>query len=123
MASEENKGAKTTEKQEDDLQEEEETAEETPEGESTQNVDDTQESHTTDFGIVDDLELKMSVILGTVNMPICELRKLGPGAVIKLDRKAGELVELAVNGKIVARCELINNDGNIGIVIKELRNR
>lgn len=47
------------------------------------------------------------VVLGSATMPVSSLAKLGRGAVIPLDRRVGEPVDVVVNGRIIARGEVV----------------
>ena len=53
------------------------------------------------------IPVTVQVILGSTTMPVASLMKLGPGAVVPLDRRVGEPVEIMVNGRIVARGEMM----------------
>lgn len=50
------------------------------------------------------------VILGSATMPVANLAKLGRGAVIPLDRRVGEPVDVVVNGRVIARGEVVVMD-------------
>lgn len=64
--------------------------------------------------------IHISVVLGRATMPLSELLKLKKGDVIPLDRSVGELVDIHINDKAVAKGEIVIVDGNIGITITEL---
>src|SRR5580698_2214144 len=49
----------------------------------------------------------VQVVLGSASMAVANLLKLGRGAVIPLDRRIGEPVEITVNGRVVARGEVV----------------
>jgi flagellar motor switch protein FliN/FliY len=49
----------------------------------------------------------LQVVVGSVTMPVSNLLKLGRGAVIPLDQKLGEPVDVVVNGHLVARGEVV----------------
>lgn len=50
------------------------------------------------------------VVLGSATMPVASLAKLGRGAVIPLDRRVGEPVDVVVNGRVIARGEVVVMD-------------
>jgi flagellar motor switch protein FliN len=50
------------------------------------------------------------VVLGSATMPVASLAKLGRGAVIPLDRRVGEAVDVVVNGRVIARGEVVVMD-------------
>ena len=67
-----------------------------------------------------DVPVKVTVHLGSVQMPISDLVKLGRGAVIPLNKRVGEPIEIYVNNRVIARGEVVLVDENIGITITEL---
>lgn len=75
---------------------------------------------TTDANNIDlllDVKMPVAIELGRTEMPISELLTLGPGSVIELNKLAGEPVDLLVNGKIIARGEVVVVDENFGVRI------
>lgn len=60
-----------------------------------------------DLGILMDVELKVSVELGRCKMRIEELLALGPGGLIKLDKLAGEPLDVRVNDRLFAHGEAV----------------
>ncbi|WP_372338752.1 flagellar motor switch protein FliN [Mangrovibrevibacter kandeliae] len=76
-----------------------------------------------DLNIIMDIPVTMQVVLGSAVMPVGELVKLGRGAVVKLDSKVGEPVDIVVNGRIVARGEIVvleREDSRFGITLTEI---
>ena len=67
-----------------------------------------------------DVGLNLSVELGRKNMRIKEILNLGPGKIIELDKLAGEPVDLLINGKLLAKGEVVVVDENFGVRITEL---
>ena len=67
-----------------------------------------------------DIQLQVAIELGRTEMSIKRILELGPGSIIELDRMAGEPVDLLVNGKIVAKGEVVVVDENFGIRIVSL---
>jgi len=67
-----------------------------------------------------DLELVISVELGRVRMRIREILQLGQGAIVELNKLAGEPVDLLVNGKKFAEGEVVVIDENFGVRITSL---
>jgi len=55
------------------------------------------------MGVVMSIAVEVEIVLGSVKMPLSKLMKLSRGAVIPLDRKVGEPVDVIVNNKVVAR--------------------
>jgi flagellar motor switch protein FliN len=82
-----------------------------------------------DLGAAPNLDMIMripvtvKVVLGSATMPVSHLTKLGRGAVIPLDRRVGEPVDVIVNGRIVARGEVVVVDeatSRFGISLTEV---
>lgn len=73
--------------------------------------------------VVMQLPVQVRVVLGSTTMPVAALAKLGRGAVVALDRKVGELVEVMVNGRLIARGEVVVLEGDgsrFGISLTEI---
>ncbi len=70
--------------------------------------------------IILDVPLDISVELGKNKMSIKEILELGPGSIIQLDKLAGEPVDLLVNGKLIAKGEVVVIDENYGIRISAI---
>lgn len=69
------------------------------------------------------IPVNLKVLLGSASMPIFQLTKLGRGAVIPLDRRVGEPVDVMVNGRIIARGEIVvlDEDGSrFGVTLTEM---
>ncbi len=72
------------------------------------------------FEMLLDVPLALTVELGRSNMTIQELLALGPGAVIELDKMAGEPLDIVVNGRLVARGEAVVVNDKFGIRITDI---
>lgn len=79
------------------------------EGEGKQNLD-----------LLLDVEIPISVEVGRAQMSLEEVLKLVPGSVIALDKKAEEPVDLRVNGKLVARGEVVLVDDVYGLRVTQI---
>lgn len=69
------------------------------------------------------IPVTVKVILGSATMPVANLAKLGRGAIIPLDRRVGEPVEVVVNGRVVARGDVVVVDegsSRFGISLTEV---
>jgi flagellar motor switch protein FliN/FliY len=69
------------------------------------------------------IPVTVQIVLGTATMPVANLAKLGRGAVVPLDRRVGEPVDVVVNGKVVARGEVVVTDednSRFGISLTEV---
>jgi flagellar motor switch protein FliN len=73
-----------------------------------------------DLSLVLDVPVELAVELGRTRMTIRETMALTPGSVIVLDRTAGEPVDLLVNGKRIARGEVVAIDEEFGLRITEV---
>ncbi len=67
-----------------------------------------------------DVPVELSVEIGRTRMTIGETLKLGPGSIVSLNRLAGEPVDLLVNGKPIARGEVVVIDEEFGLRITEI---
>lgn len=70
-----------------------------------------------------DVDLDMSVELGRTSVPVREVLQLGPGSILELDKLAGEPVDIMVNGKLIARGEVVVVDENFGVRVTEIASR
>jgi flagellar motor switch protein FliN/FliY len=62
-----------------------------------------------------------SVVLGKATMDVSRLFKLSRGAVVELDRKLGEAVDIYVNNRLVARGEVVMiDDSHLGVTMTEI---
>ncbi|MEI9899778.1 MAG: flagellar motor switch protein FliN [Hyphomicrobium sp.] len=69
------------------------------------------------------IPVTVKIVLGSASMPVAALLKLGRGALIPLDRKLGEPVDVIVNGRVVARGEVVVMDDDpsrLGISLTEV---
>jgi flagellar motor switch protein FliN/FliY len=65
----------------------------------------------------------VQVVLGSVTMPVASLMKLGRGAIVALDHRIGEPVDVVVNGRLVARGEIVvleEDNSRLGISLTEI---
>ena len=67
-----------------------------------------------------DVEMEVSAELGRTKMSVRELLSLTPGGIVELDRAAGSPADLLVNGRLIARGEVVVVDENFGIRITEI---
>jgi flagellar motor switch protein FliN/FliY len=73
-----------------------------------------------DLEAVFDVPVKVSAVLGRARMEVGELLKLGPGAVLELDRKVGEAIDIYVNNRLVARGEVVLVEDKLGVTMTEI---
>lgn len=67
-----------------------------------------------------DIPVQVSAVLGRANMPVNHLLKLGRGAVIELDRRVGDSIEIMVNNKLVAKGEVVVVNNHLGVTMTEI---
>lgn len=67
-----------------------------------------------------DIPVQISVVLGKTSMQVNHLLKLGRGAVIELDRKVGEPIDIYVNNRLIARGEVVVIEDRIGVTMTEI---
>jgi flagellar motor switch protein FliN len=82
-----------------------------------------QQSSGSNMDIVLRIPVTLRVLLGSASMPIFQLTKLGRGAVIPLDRRVGEPVDVMVNNRIIAKGEIVvlDEDGSrFGVTLTEM---
>ena len=73
-----------------------------------------------DLQAVYDIPVQLSAVLGKATMPVSQLLRLGRGAVVELDRKVGESIDILVNNRLVARGEVVIVDEHLGITMTEI---
>lgn len=72
------------------------------------------------FDLLMRVPLQVTAQLGGCSLTIEEILKLGTGAIVDLNRAAGGPIDLLVNGKVVARGEIVAVGDNFGVRISEL---
>ncbi len=73
-----------------------------------------------DLEAVYGIPVEVSAVLGKATMQVSSLLKLGRGAVIELDRKVGEAIDIYVNNRLVARGEVVVVEDRLGITMTEI---
>ena len=85
------------------------------------NAPDSELKHSaTDLEAVFDVPVTVSAVLGKSGMEVSELLKLGRGAVVELDRKIGEAIDIYVNDRLVARGEVVLVEDRLGVTMTEI---
>lgn len=72
--------------------------------------------------IIRDVPLEVTVELGRTRKPIKEILEFNPGTVIELDKLAGEPIDILVNGKFIAKGEVVVIDENFGVRVTDIIN-
>ena len=73
-----------------------------------------------DLEAVYDIPVQVSAVLGKATMQVNHLLKLGRGAVVELDRKVGEAIDIYVNNRLVARGEVVVVEDRLGVTMTEI---
>jgi flagellar motor switch protein FliN len=73
-----------------------------------------------DLSLVLDVPVELAVEIGRTRMTIREMLAIAPGSIIALNRIAGEPVDLLVNGKRIARGEVVAIDEEFGLRVTEV---
>lgn len=69
------------------------------------------------------IPVSVKIVLGSATMPVANVLKLGRGAVVPLDRKVGEPVDVVVNGRVIARGEVVvldEDSSRFGVSLTEV---
>ena len=80
----------------------------------------TSEVRKKDIDAIYDIPVQISAVLGKSSMQVSQLLKLGRGAVVELDRKVGEAIDIYVNNRLVARGEVVVVEDKLGITMTEI---
>jgi flagellar motor switch protein FliN len=73
-----------------------------------------------DLEAVYDINVTVAAVLGKATMQVNQLLKLGRGAVVELDRKVGEAIDIYVNNRLVARGEVVVVEDKLGVTMTEI---
>ena len=72
------------------------------------------------YRLLADIPLRLSVEVGSTSLKLAELMDLNEGSVVELDRQANELLDILVNGTLVARGEVVTVGGKFGIRVVDV---
>jgi flagellar motor switch protein FliN/FliY len=72
------------------------------------------------FRLLADIPVRMSVEVGSTSLRLAEVMDLSEGSVVELDRQADDLLDIMVNGALVAKGEVVTVNGRYGIRIVEI---
>lgn len=68
-----------------------------------------------------DIPVTINAVLGKSTMQVSQLLKLGRGAVVELDRRLGEAIDIYVNNRLIARGEVVMvDDTRLGVTMTEI---
>lgn len=69
---------------------------------------------------IGEMPVRVTAVVGRTEMAIGDLLKVQPGAVLELDRKPGDPVDILVNNRLIARGEIVRIDERLGITMTEI---
>lgn len=72
------------------------------------------------YRLLADIPVRLSVEVGSVSMKIANIMELSEGQVVELDREADALLDIKVNGTLVAKGEVVNVNDRFGIRVVEI---
>ncbi len=75
---------------------------------------------TKDVSLISDVALRVTIELGRTRMSVEEVLRLGDGSVVELDKLAGDPVDIFVNGRQVARGEVLVLNENLCVRVSEI---
>ncbi|PWR18386.1 flagellar motor switch protein FliN [Zavarzinia aquatilis] len=96
------------------------TLEELQNGQALATDEDGQIRTAQDLEAVFDIPVAVSAVLGKSKLQVSQLLRIGKGAVIELDRKVGEAIDIYVNNRLVARGEVVVVEDRLGITMTEI---
>ncbi len=72
------------------------------------------------YKLLADIQLRLSVEVGSTSLRLAELLDLSEGSVVELDRQASELLDILVNGTLIAKGEVVTINGRFGIRVVDV---
>jgi flagellar motor switch protein FliN len=73
-----------------------------------------------DLAALGEVRLRVSAVIGSVDMPVADILRIGRGAVIELDSRVGEQVDVMVNDRAVAKGRIVIVEDRIAVAVEEL---
>lgn len=77
-------------------------------------------SKASSIALLMDVSLEVTIELGRTVMSVKEILSLGVGSVIELDRMSGDPVDILINGKLIAKGEVVVIEDNLGVRITSI---
>jgi flagellar motor switch protein FliN/FliY len=72
------------------------------------------------FKLLADIPVRMSVEVGSTSLRLAEVMDLAEGRIVELDRQADDLLDIMVNGALIAKGEVVTVNGRYGIRIVDI---
>jgi flagellar motor switch protein FliM len=73
-----------------------------------------------DLAALGDVTLRVSAVVGSVDLPIADILRIGRGAIVELDRRISEQIDVLVNDRLVAKGRIVIVEDRIAVAIEEL---
>lgn len=67
-----------------------------------------------------DIPVTVSAVLGSAKMPVSDLLKLSRGAVVELERRVGDPIDIFVNNRLIAKGEVVSVDEKLAITLTDV---
>lgn len=80
-------------------------------------------AHSSNIDLLMDVELPITIRIGTTEMKLIDIMRLGLGSIIELEKMVDDPVEILANDKLVAKGEVVICDGNYAVKITEVRSK
>lgn len=74
------------------------------------------------YQLLSSIPVRLSVEVGSTSLRLAEIMDLAEGSVVELDRQADDLLDIMVNGALIARGEVVTVNGRYGIRIVDVAN-
>ena len=87
---------------------------------SKEGIEEKEDTNVKDLEAIYDIPVKVSAILGKTKIKVNKLLGLNKGAIIELDKKVGEAIDIYVNNRLVARGEVVVVEDKLGITMTEI---
>lgn len=72
------------------------------------------------FDLLKDVDVRLTVELGRTAMKLKDVLSLGPDSVVMLDRLTDDLLDVMVNGTLIAKGEIVADNGRFALRVVEL---
>lgn len=102
---------------------EKKAAERRPSDEPAADADKAGDPRSRNLDLIMQIPVSIEVVLGTATMPVAQLMKLGQGSIIALDHRVGEPIDVVVNGRVIARGEVVlmdDDSSRFGVSLTEI---
>lgn len=74
------------------------------------------------YHLLSNIPVRLSVEVGSTNLRLSEIMDLTEGSVVELDRQADDLLDIMVNGALIARGEVVTVNGRYGVRVVDVAN-